>query len=245
MAGIIRRWLDARAEAAAKRAELQNLFESFLQETEPLVPQASKHPKAALYRHAWKRACVLEILYQHNSSASPDYQKLASRYGEFRAIASEKYYRVAPEGPYGKRRLEMGEKAATRLLEFEAQRLAPTEVRQTRFRPLACIYIGRCEQGRVYVGQTVGPPESRWVQHRTGSTGPFKDGERYVEWKVVEGPIDPAKLDERESYYIGLHNADVEGYNDTKGNDWQAYERGRAERKRLIPLPILVRVGTN
>jgi hypothetical protein len=86
------------------------------------------------------------------------------------------------------------------------------------------------------VGQTVGPPEYRWVRHRLGSTGPFKKGKQYVEWKVVEGPIDPGKLDERESYYIGLYNADKEGYNDTRGNDWQAYERGQAEREKLDTL---------
>ena len=50
---------------------------------------------------------------------------------------------------------------------------------------------------------------------------------------MVEGEIDPAKLDERESYYIGFYNADKEGYNDSKGNDWKAYERGRGERNRL------------
>ncbi len=52
-------------------------------------------------------------------------------------------------------------------------------------------------------------------------------------WKVIEGGIDPAKLDERESYYIGLYNANTEGYNDTSGNDRKAYERGQAERSRL------------
>ncbi len=55
-------------------------------------------------------------------------------------------------------------------------------------------------------------------------------------WKVVEGGIDPAELDERESYYIGLYNANKEGYNDTMGNDWKAYERGQAERNRLNSL---------
>jgi hypothetical protein len=107
------------------------------------------------------------------------------------------------------------------LLEFEKQRLFPSEEKQ-RIRPLACIYIGTCDQGRIYVGQTVGAPESRWVQHRFGATGPFKKGVQYVEWKVIEGGIDPAKLDERESYYIGLYDANKTGYNDTQGNDWKA-----------------------
>jgi hypothetical protein len=116
-----------------------------------------------------------------------------------------------------------------RLLEIEMQRLFPSRENQ-RARPLACIYIGRCEQGRAYVGQTVGAPESRWVQHRFGGTGPFKKGEQYVRWEVIEGSIDPAKLDELESYYIGFFDANKNGYNDTQGNDWRAYQRGQADR---------------
>jgi hypothetical protein len=95
----------------------------------------------------------------------------------------------------------------------------------------------QCTKGRVYIGQTVGPPEGRWIQHRAEGTGPFKKGELYAEWKVIEGEIDPAKLNERESYYIGLYNADQDGYNDTKGNDWRAYERGQAERNRSRASP--------
>ena len=227
-AGFFKRWRDARAEAAAKRAELQSLFESFLRETEPLVPQGSKHPKAALFRHAWKRAAILGIIYQRRSD-----QTLTAQFQELEKLAGKRYFEVAPDGLYGKAPLAMGEKTGTRLLETEMQRLFPTEGNQQRIRPLACIYIGTCEQGRVYVGQTVGPPESRWVQHRFGGTGPFKKGELYVEWKVVEGGIDPAKLNERESYYIGLYNANKDGYNDTGGNDWKAYERGQTERNRL------------
>ena len=58
--GFIHRWRAARAESAAKRADLQRRFDAFLLETEPFVPK-SPHPKAALYRHAWKRAAVLGI----------------------------------------------------------------------------------------------------------------------------------------------------------------------------------------
>jgi hypothetical protein len=222
IAGFFKRWRDARAEAAAKRTEHQRLFKSFLRETELLVPQGSKHPKAALYRHAWKRAAILGIIYQERSD-----QPLTTQFQEFEKLAAKRYFEVAPGGLYGKAPLVMGEKTGNRLLEFEKKRLFPTEGK--RVLPLACIYIGTCEQGRIYVGQTVGPPESRWVQHRFGGTGPFKKGEPYVVWKVVEGGIDPAKLDERESYYIGLYNANM-------GNDWKAYERGQAERNRLSSL---------
>jgi len=38
LTGFFQRWRDARAEAAAKRADLQRRFKSFLLETEPLFP---------------------------------------------------------------------------------------------------------------------------------------------------------------------------------------------------------------
>ncbi len=225
--GFFKRWRAARADAAAKRAEFDRLFEDFLRETAPLVPQGSKHPKAALYRHAWKRASILGIIYRQRSD-----ETLATRFQEFEKHAGERYFEVAPAGLYGKAPLRMSEKTGTRLLEFEKQRLFPREGKPSRVRPLACIYIGTCEKERVYVGQTVGAPESRWFQHRFGGTGPFKTGALYVKWKVIEGEIDPSELDERESFYIGLYDANKNGYNDTIGNNWQAYERGKAERNK-------------
>ncbi len=225
--GFFKRWRDARADAAVKRAEFDRIFEDFLRETAPLVPQDSKHPKAALYRHAWKRAAILGIIYQQRLD-----DLLAARFKEFETRAATRYFKVAPDGLYGKAPLRMSEKTGTHILEFEKQRLFPTEGRPARARPLACIYIGTCEQGHVYVGQTVGAPESRWVQHRFGGTGPFKKGALYVKWKVIEGEVDPSILDERESYYIGLYDANKNGYNDTIGNNWQAYERGQAERNK-------------
>jgi hypothetical protein len=221
--GLLNRWRADRAEAAAKRADILGRFEAFVTETKPIVEE-SKHPKAALYRHAWKRASVLGIIYQRMADS-----ERAGHFREFEKLAAERYFEVAPETLYGKAPLRMGAKTATRLLEIEMQRLFPRQEKQ-RARPLACIYIGTCSEGRVYVGQTVAAPESRWVQHRFGGTGPFKQGVQYVEWRVIEGGIDPAKLDERESYYIGLFDAHKNGYNETQGNDWRAYQRGLADR---------------
>ena len=39
-----------------------------------------------------------------------------------------------------------------------------------------------------------------------------------------------SKLDEMESYCIGLYDALESGYNENRGNDSEAYERGCAER---------------
>jgi len=123
--GFFKRWRDARAEAAAKRAELQSRFEAFLRETEPLVSQGSNHPKAALYRHAWKRAAVLGCIFEQRSD-----QRLTIQFKEFEKLAGERYFEAAPETLYGKAPLKMGEKTVTRLLEFEKQRLFPTGGKQ-------------------------------------------------------------------------------------------------------------------
>ncbi len=230
MIGLIKGWLERRAKAASQRKELMQKFESFLEETAPLVPRENKHPKAALYRHAWRRATVLNFLYKERSN-----QHLADQYSQLEKFAGERYFSVAPETLYGKAPLQMGEKTATRLLEFERRRLFPNEVKSPP-RPLACIYMGKSiEDGRVYVGQTVGAPEFRHSQHRENRTGPFKDGNKYVEWKIIEGEVDPTKLNERESYWIGYYDAYKAGYNDTTGNNWQAYKRGQSDRSKRTP----------
>jgi hypothetical protein len=224
--GFFKRWRDSRAEAAAKRALLEVQFDTFLRETEPFVPQGSNHPRAALYRHAWKRAAVLGFIYERRSD-----QLRATQFKEFEKVAGERYFKAAPETLYGKAPLRMSEKTVARLLEFEMERLFPAKGKPVHVRPLACIYIGRCEKGRVYIGQTVGPPENRGLQHRLAGTGPFKNGAQYVQRSTLEGPVDPAKLDERDSYYIGFYNSYAEGYNETRGNDLKAYGRGQTDRK--------------
>lgn len=174
---VFKRWRASRAKAAAKRVDLQNCFEAFLRETEPLVPPRSNHPKAALYRHAWKRAAVLGFIYQQRSD-----QTRTTQFKEFEKLAGERYFEAAPETLYGKAPLKMGEKTATRLLEFEKQRLFPTEVKQPRVRPLACIYIGRCDQGAFTSAKPSGLPrpagfsiasdeQARLRRERNTSTG--------------------------------------------------------------------------
>ena len=220
----LKRWREARVHAKTERARVGLKFESFLNETKPYVPAAPKYPEAALFRHAWKRAAVLEIIYQRAAD-----EPTAALYRGFQELASKQYYRVAPAGAYGTIPLRMEAKAATHLLQDETRRLAPPTAEQ-RQRIFACIYVGRDEEGRLYVGQTLEAPERRWVQHRADGTGPFKTGGQYAKWEVIHGEISPSKLDELESYYIGRFNTYEDGHNDNRGNDWTAYERGRADR---------------
>lgn len=200
-----------------------------MEETRPLVPKSkSGNVKASLYRHAWRRAVALSLIYQNKGN-----KELDKRYQLIALELSSKYDAVAPENLYGTVRLELGGEAFERVIRFELQQLLPDDLKETKSRPLACISIGTCDQGRVYVGQTVGPPELRWAQHRMLSTGPFKDGEKYVAWGVLEREVHPTKLNEREAYYIGYYDAYRSGYNETTGNDWVAYQRGQADRAKI------------
>ncbi len=219
---FFKHWRQRRKEAAAEKARIERLFDGFLAESRPLAPRARKHQEAAVYRHAWKRSAVLEVLYQREMD-----DKKVLLFRAFQQLAADRYYRMAPVNAYGTVRLKIESEAAERLLEAEAKRLSPQPAKKPP--PTACIYLGRCEEGRVYIGQTIEVPERRWVQHRVEGTGPFKDGAQFPHWEVLEGNIPKGHLDERESYYIGLLDTFQNGYNETRGNDWDAYERGRID----------------
>ncbi len=218
---FIKNWKKKRIERATERRRLNDLFEKFLIETRPLTPKASKYPEAALLRHVWKRAAILSFLFKDIPNSEKGYL-----YKNFAEIAVKRYYRIAPENAYGKVQLKIEPGAASKLLEKEKELLFPQKKVSTHSRELACIYLGVDDHGRYYVGQTLGAPEFRWVQHRANNTGPFKKGATYVEWKILERNVDPSDLNKKESYYIGFYNSVVNGYNDTRGTDLAAYEKG-------------------
>lgn len=111
---FIKNWKKKRLERGQEQKRLNELFEQFLLETKPLTPKASKHPEAALLRHAWKRAIIRSFLFKDTSDSEKGYQ-----YNKFAEIAAKRYSQVAPEGPYGKIRLKMTPEAASKLLEKE------------------------------------------------------------------------------------------------------------------------------
>lgn len=202
-------------------------WELFLTESQQTTPSASKHPKAALFRHAWKRATVLEQIYKNSNNLEK--QLL---YHELKEKSAREYDSVAPTGPYGKIRLKCSNSQFCDLLKIENKRLTPTKKKTQETKILACIYIGIDKDNRVYIGQTVNEPEFRWTQHRKDKTGPFKDGQPYIRWEVVKGSVCVTKLDYWESYYIGLFNAYKCGYNGNRGNNSEAYDKGCLDRLR-------------
>jgi len=123
---LIENWKKRRAERAEEKKRILGLFEGFLAQTKPLTPKAPKHSEAALYRHAWKRAVVLSLLFQ--DSQNPEKETL---YKNFAEIAAKHYYQIAPEGPYGKVRLKMTPAAAQKLMGKEAQKISTKISRAT------------------------------------------------------------------------------------------------------------------
>lgn len=111
-------WKRKRAERAEVRKHVEALFEKFLLETKPLTPKASKHPEAALYRHAWKRAIAISYLFEKTSNSEK-----GELYKNFAQIAAKKYSRVAPLSLYGTASLRMTPEAMMKLLEKEQRML--------------------------------------------------------------------------------------------------------------------------
>jgi hypothetical protein len=219
---FINNWIKKKAVEKEKRKKIEALFEDFVEDTRPLVTKAHKYPEAALYRHVWKRACVCQKIYQ---TKIIDENK-SQIYIEFRKLAAKRYFSIAS----GK--LSLSDDAHARMLKQELKILSGEEqLKSKRNRKLGCIYVGfDSDSNKPYIGQTIGAPEYRWKEHRINGSGPFKRGASYVNWKVIKENITPKNLDELESYYIGFFNAFEDGYNESKGNDLQAYERGSIDR---------------
>lgn len=114
---FIHNWRIRRIEHAEKQRKISELFDGFLTETKPLTPKAPKYHEAALYRHAWKRALILSLLFEESNN--PEKHDL---YVAFTKLAASKYNRVAPDGPYGTVRLKMTPETALKLLETEERR---------------------------------------------------------------------------------------------------------------------------
>ena len=119
---IFENWKTARATRAAAKRKLIASFSRFVEETRPITPKAGKHPIAALYRHVWKRAVVLENI----ATTSGDHDSV-SLYKQFQEIAARQYYSAAPETRYGKARLSLSSSAGGQLKQTELAHKAARE----------------------------------------------------------------------------------------------------------------------
>ena len=102
MVTFFRKWRSRRERARRERAQFESSVAAFVADSEPDAPSASKYPEAAKYRYAWKRAVALQEIYAERSD-----QTQVEYYQRVRKRLAEAYFAVAPEGPYGKRKLEI------------------------------------------------------------------------------------------------------------------------------------------
>jgi hypothetical protein len=216
------------AEKQDDRAHYEKLAESrwaaFLIDSAASAPYSSKHKKATLFRHAWKRAHVLKNIYQ----SSRDLENMLV-HDVFIRFAENYYSDVAPQNVYGKVGLKMTFKQEFKLHEIEQKKLSPSPAPQ-KPEEFACIYRGvDTATKRTYIGQTTNEAEERWLQHRRSRTGAFKDGAINVNWEVIRERVIFDELDYWESYYIGYYNSLDFGFNDNRGNDLNAYDKGIGE----------------
>jgi hypothetical protein len=89
----------------------------------------------------------------------------------------------------------------------------------TRIKKMGCIYAAfTVDDGKWYVGQTIGNPYNRWNEHQLNKTGPFRTGAEKVSWHILESGISGSELNAREAFWIKEKNAYLFGHNRTKGN---------------------------
>lgn len=123
---FINNWKIKRAERVEMQRRLNELFELFLNETRPLTPKAPKNAEAALYRHAWKRAVVISLIFDESKDSEKH-----DLYSSFARLAAEKYNRIAPIGPYGRIRLKITPEVAMKMLEAEERKFRVSAPRIT------------------------------------------------------------------------------------------------------------------
>lgn len=218
----IRRQVEARAKRQAERkAEQERISAAFAQFSKTDSGPGYTHstnPEAAKWRFVWRRAVTLTDHYRELGD-----EKLERQYANFARMASQRYWPVAPRNDYGTVSLSLPVTIRKKILKAE---LSKTNSAQKRS---GCIYVGTDENGLRYVGQTTQVPEERWLQHRSTKSGPFKHGQHFISWEIVETGLKLGDLDSRESHFIGFLNTFRCGYNDTRGNDPLAYRNGRID----------------
>ena len=222
----LRNLRERREQRKAKRLALEAAFKEFVAESGKTVPPAPRYPEAALYRHAWRRAAARVYIFQQLGDEGK-----VKHYAAFCDLARQRYEPIAPVSLAGAVRLSF---TRDQLMSYAARELTMLYPAPAEAHPAdrgGSVYLGVDEQGRHYVGKTLGPPEARYLQHFRDKSGPYKGTARPVEWRVIETRVALEKLDQREAYYIGFYDSYGFGHNETSGNDYNAYRRGQEDRR--------------
>jgi hypothetical protein len=160
---FVRDWRSRREQARLERARFESSVAAFVDDSEPDAPSASKYPDAAKYRFAWKRAVALQEIYAERSDKTR-----VEFYSRVRRRIAEAYFAVAPEGPYGKRKLEIQPDAFVKLKTAELARMSmlfcancatsDTSTPPPLSSPIDCPRCGLRFQSGVYILSNVAMP---------------------------------------------------------------------------------------
>ncbi len=170
-------------------------------------------------RLVWRRCYVLSDLYEEGCypASAPPIEDVVDLMG----FAKEQFHRLAPDSLSGRQKLtfsDLQKKKERQLIE-----------RSTNDLRVCYIYLGKGKDDRPYIGQTSQSPEERYLQHRKSRTGPYKTGNELIEWSVIK-TCDSHNADYWESFYIGVYQSHLTGFNDTIGQSKKGFIDGERSR---------------
>lgn len=199
------------------------------------------------WRYVWRRCIIIEYVrrgyfyeYARNDLDNDiriDIQQDGLNFlpnekylSEVKALAKNNYRYYAPRTGYAGEFVASLQLTTKQTIKLAKEELISTNQLSDEYLPnkrvgQGFIYLGKCTDGKCYVGQTIKEPESRWLQHRQSLTGPYKKGTEHVKWEVIK-VCEASELDYYESYFIGFYDSFNKGYNDNQGNYSEAYELG-------------------
>lgn len=203
------------------------------------------------WRYVWRRCIIIKYVrngYFYDDASGDidndiriDIQKDGLNYlpnqkylNELKAIAKNNYRYHAPRTGYEGEFVASLQLTTKQTVKLSKEELIPTnQLSESYFlnRKIGqgFIYLGKCTNGKFYIGQTIKEPESRWLQHRQSLTGPYKRGTEHVKWEVIK-VCQALEMNYYESYFIGLYDSFNNGYNDNQGNNIDAYVKGIKEK---------------
>ena len=174
MLKFLRNWQLRREQQRLERERFESSVAAFVADSEPDVPSAPKYPEAAKYRFAWKRAVALQEIYAERSDAAQ-----VEFYTKARKRITEAYFAVAPDGPYGKRKLEIQPDVFLKPKTAELARMSmlfcpncatsDTTNPPPLALPLDCPRCGRRFESGVYILSNVAMPGLVKIGHTTKS----------------------------------------------------------------------------
>lgn len=178
---------DKKIHRKTMEQKYQVLVPEFLRETELLLSNRYKSGRTrikydtfgnpyeteipmdhALYRHSWRRAIVLSYIAATNGNKED-----VEKFQYFESVCGNLYYERAPEGLYGKAKLQFTGDAQSRLEAFERERIEEAQekisgIKKKKYR--GAVYLVYSPGNQQYkIGRTTQAVKKRLSGLRTGN----------------------------------------------------------------------------